>query len=117
MATDLGWEKWDEPFIADENTAFIKGQRANVGVYDDAMPQEAKWSKWSKDLPLLHGTIGPELIVRSGKPVKKQQKDVAPEKTAVNHLNLVISKANKKIRSTKKYGNYKTGKSITHSQD
>jgi hypothetical protein len=42
MDTDIGWEKWDEPFIADENTAFIKsgfsrGQRALLGVYDDAM--------------------------------------------------------------------------------
>ena len=37
MDEKLGFEKWGEPFMADPCTAFIRGQREKVGVYDDAM--------------------------------------------------------------------------------
>ena len=53
MDKKLGFEKWSEPFVANPNTAFIRGQRVKVGVYDDCfeggMDCERSWYEYEVD--------------------------------------------------------------------
>ena len=61
--------------------------------------------------------IGPEIVVRSGKIASAKQKyPPTPKQLAAEHLNSVVTKANKKLRRTKKYGNHKTRKSAANPQ-
>lgn len=56
--------------------------------------------------------IGPEIVVRSDKIISdnKQQYHPTPKQLAAEHLNSVTTKANIKLRRTRKYGNHKTRK-------
>lgn len=114
MDTKNGFEKWDEPFVADPVTAFIKDQQ---DVNEFAENDKTSWgddSKWP-GYP-LHGSTGQELLVlpsrsKSSKSDRKQQYHPTPKQLAAEHLNSVTTKANIKLRRTRKYGNHSTRKS------
>lgn len=117
MATDLGWEKWDEPFVADPVTAFVKDRPGADEVLKNDKPSWGDNSKWP-GYPLT-GTIGPyETLVLPDnyRSAHKQKYPPTPNQLAAEHLNSVKAKVNKKLRRTKKYGNHNTRKSTTNPQ-
>lgn len=63
MIDKLGFEKWDTPFVADSNTAFIRGQRAKVGVYDDCFEDgmDCERSGYAYEVDTILGTRFEEL--------------------------------------------------------
>ena len=81
---------------------------------DVAENEKSSWVDYQWPGYPLNGTIGPEeplVIPDNYKSANKPQYLLTPKQLAAEHLNSVTIKANKKLRRTKKYGNYNTRRS------
>ena len=78
----------------------------NVVVHEKSSWADYQWPGYP-----LNGTIGPYeplVIPDNYKSDNKQKYPPTPKQLAAEHLNSVTTKANNKLRRTKKYGNHNT---------